>query len=269
MKNLILSFAFLSLFATSAHSQIYIQTPLEGLTSSSVQDFRIIGKNDMVFVKPDLSNIPARFKPLVGAIGKMSSGCTVSHIGNGLVITAGHCFWQTFFEPKRLINQNCSEETIQWRKLDGDSKEAPESKCEKIYAMQDDDQGNIDFAIFQVSNPPVAKLDLDFSEANLLSRKITIFSYPDDRDLTWSKYCTVMPPGSDPEYQKGLSHKCDTEAGSSGAPILDAKTGKVIGLHISGDGVETDPNVAPAVQNYGYFLYNNPIKDLLKNIVSH
>lgn len=267
MKSFIHSFAFLSLFTSISQAQIYLPVSAN-YESSSTTDFRIIGKNDLVFVKPDLSNIPKKYGSLIGAIGKMSSGCTVSHIGNGIVITAGHCFWQTFFEPKRLINQRCTDETIQWGKLDGDTKEASVSKCEQIYAMQDDNKANIDFAIFKVSNPPVEKLDLDLTGLNLPSKKITLFSYPDDRDLTWSKYCVVLPPGADPEYQKGFSHKCDTEAGSSGAPILDMKTGKVVGLHISGDGVEGDPDSLPAVQNYGYYLYNSPIKDILKSLLS-
>jgi len=51
--------------------------------------------------------------------------------------------------------------------------------------------------------------------------------------------------GSDPNTQMGYS--CDTEGGSSGSPVIDAGTGRVIGIHHFG-GVSNNPCLNSATQ---------------------
>ena len=48
---------------------------------------RIIGSNDLTQIILEDHNYD-----LVNAIGLMKIGCTVTHLGNGIAITAGHCF---------------------------------------------------------------------------------------------------------------------------------------------------------------------------------
>ena len=224
---------------------------------------RIIGENDLVLVKSDFSNIPAQFKNSMGAIGKLSSGCTVTHIGQGFVITAGHCFWQTFFDEKLKLNEKCSDETIQWAWTEG-TVSPNTSTCLEIVAAQRSETENFDFAIIKVSNPPSAKIDIDWKKKLRAGALVTIFSYPEEAPLSWSKYCRTRAVNTKSLFPALMHHVCDTLAGSSGAAVLDTVTGKIIALHKSGDG-ETmeDGTKTPAVENYAMFITQSPIKNIL------
>ncbi len=224
---------------------------------------RIIGANDLVLVKSDFSNIPTLFKNSMSAIGKLSSGCTVTHIGQGFVLTAGHCFWQTFFDEKLKLNEKCSDETIQWAWTEG-TVNPKTSTCLEIVAAQRSDTENFDFAIMKVSNPPSAKISIDWSKKLRAGAFVTIFSYPEEAPLSWSKYCRTEAVTAKSLFPALMHHVCDTLAGSSGAAVLDVVTGKIVGLHKSGDG-ETmeDGTTTPAVENYAMFISQSPIKNIL------
>ena len=71
---------------------------------------KIIGDNDLIAVDSTGSNIPERYHNLLNAFGRMSMGCTATHIGNGYVLTAGHCFYASA-EPER--DAECSDTTIE------------------------------------------------------------------------------------------------------------------------------------------------------------
>lgn len=224
---------------------------------------RIIGQNDLVQVQSDFSNIPEQYKDLMPAIGKMNVGCTVTHIGQGFILTAGHCFWQTFFDGELKLNQPCTGEEITWRWTVG-SAQNPTSKCLEITAMQRNEELNLDFAIMKISNPPQAKILIDWTQKPAVSRILTLFSYPQEDPLSWSKYCSVQAVRSTGPNPLALHHTCDTQIGSSGAAILDAQTGKIVALHVSGDG-ETleDGTQTVAVENYGLYILQSPLRTLL------
>ena len=63
------------------------------LLSPAFEPSKIIGTNDLIAVNALATNIPLKYKALVNAFGLMSMSCTATHIGNGYVLTAGHCFW--------------------------------------------------------------------------------------------------------------------------------------------------------------------------------
>lgn len=235
----------------------------EGLDSPELM--RIIGDNNLVIIKSDRSNIPKKYRSLLGAFGKIEKGCTITHIGNGYAITAGHCFWQTFFNANLIENAPCSEVKIDWGLLDNQNSES-NSVCENIISMQKDVSRNIDYALIKVSNPPKVKIKLDFTERNYENRSITLFSYPGANSLSWSTYCKVLNPQAAPEFPGYLVHKCDTDVGSSGAVIIDIKTMKAIGQHVSGDTTETDPTIAVPMFNLGYYLYQSPLKSILERL---
>lgn len=224
---------------------------------------RIIGTNDLVLVKSDFSNIPIQFQKSIGAIGKLSSGCTVTHIGQGFVITAGHCFWQTFFDEKLKLNEKCSDETIQWAWTEG-AVNSKTSTCLEIVAAQRSESENLDFAIMKVSNAPSAKIDIDWRKKLRAGASITIFSYPEDARLSWSKYCRTKAVSKNSVFPGLMHHSCDTLTGSSGAAVLDTVTGKIAGIHKSGDG-ETleDGTTTQAVENYAMFVMQSPVRNIL------
>ena len=66
---------------------------------------KVIGRNNLVSVNSDGSNIPMKYRHLLSSFSSIefteiysngdtnpSVGCTGTHIGRGYVLTAGHCF---------------------------------------------------------------------------------------------------------------------------------------------------------------------------------
>src|SRR5262245_19960319 len=79
--------------------------------TESAERGKIIGANDLVVVQRDGDNIPAKYRSLVDAFGVISLGCTTTHTGGGLVLTAGHCFSAP---PERKNNVPCRDVTVKW-----------------------------------------------------------------------------------------------------------------------------------------------------------
>lgn len=226
---------------------------------------RVIGANDLVLVKDDLSNIPKRFQKYMTAIGKLSSGCTVNYIGQEIALTAGHCFWQTFFDENMKLNESCSEDVISWQ-MTASPLVQHQSKCLEIIAMQRSEALGVDFAIIKVDNPPPVALEVDWNFVLNKFSFLTIFSYPEDQPLSWSRYCRSNNETSQKNpYPDQLHHLCDTKTGSSGAAVLNATNAKVIALHRSGDGdFLSDGSMTEAVENYAVYISKMPIKSILE-----
>lgn len=221
---------------------------------------KIIGKNDLVTVNAEASNIPVKYKSLVDAFGKLGMGCTATHIGNGYVLTAGHCFWagQTAIE-----NQDCAgaENEIQWGYREG-KEPYMTSKCEKIVMAQRTEK--MDYALLKVSPVPPVAVKADWSKRAKLGTKITIFSHPEELPLRWSPTCKVMKVEQDNFDMALIHHQCDTNPGSSGATIITQISPKVIGIH---DGGISDGNGGGL--NYGTYIYDTPLRKLLQTLNSN
>lgn len=216
---------------------------------------KIIGDNDLVPVKQDASNIPLRYRSLVDAFGLMSMGCTATHIGNGYVLTAGHCFWA----PSTLVEDtSCDGETIDWGVRD-EEKPYLTSKCERVIAAIHSD--GVDFAVIKVSPTPPVAIAPELQRRAAYGDTLTIFSHPDEMPLQWSRLCGVERmsyPDLPPDF---LRHQCDTNPGSSGATILNVLSLKVIGIH---DGGTVDENGQG--MNYGTYIMDSPLLEILKNL---
>lgn len=232
--------------------------------AQTVEPDRIIGTNDLVLVKSDFSNIPPQFKKSMGAIGRLSSGCTVTHIGQGFAITAGHCFIQyVLFDENLSEHQGCVGDTIDWASTQ-DAVNIKTSKCLEVVAVQRTFTGDIDFSIIKVSDAPSVKIDIEWNKKPRAGSFVTIFSYPGEAPLSWSKYCRIKKLTSVDVLPNQMHHVCDTEAGSSGAAVLDITSGKIVALHTSGDGETLDDGtMTPAVENYAMYITQSPMKNLL------
>jgi len=237
------------------------------LTASATSDIeKIIGDNDLVPVDATASNIPVKYQSLVDAFGKISMGCTATHIGNGYVLTAGHCFWAGEVPTK---DQACADTEIQWGLRQGATPYMV-SKCEKIVIAQW--SGKNDFAVIKVSPIPPVAIAPEMERRAATGDTVTIFSHPDGRPLEWSRLCGVeykVHPGL-PEGT--IQHQCDTNPGSSGATIINALTLKVIGIHdggLAGDSEAdpADPNSPISMgMNYGTYIQNSPLGDTLRSL---
>ena len=218
---------------------------------------KIIGENDLVAVDATASNIPSQFANLVDAFGLINMGCTATHIGNGVVLTAGHCFMASRVLSKDL---SCEDVTIDWGVREG-KEPYLQSKCEIILFAQTNKFIGNDFAIFKVSPVPPVSVSIELERKAALGDAITIFSHPEELPLQWSKNCVVEESSDLIFTAAALQHKCDTNPGSSGATLLDATTGKVVGIH--GGGRLTSEAEG---MNYGTFMTNTEVSESLKSI---
>lgn len=211
---------------------------------------RIIGEDNSIVVSADGSNLPVAMVSLVDAFGWSNFRCTMTHIGQGYVLTAGHCF-----EAKKELTRDieCQDALVKWGYRQG-TEVYLESKCEKIVAMQND--ARIDFALIKVFPIPHAYVSVDLNPIST-NLKTTLFSHPRGLPLRWAQYCNIENAGlSSGPGTAIFHHQCDTEGGSSGAVLIDAATLKIVGIH-NGRVLET---------NYGSFVHQDPLVEILKEL---
>ena len=182
---------------------------------------RIIGNNDLEQVVMDTDN-----DLLVKAIGRMRVGCTVTHIGGGIALTAGHCFSRSHFEGVEKARPcNVERFRLVWGLAEGNQAPMP-GKCKEIIAFEYNERR--DYAFLRVDPAPSSYLKLNFALPHL-GEQISIYSHPHKRPLEWSNYCQIEDIFG--EHKDGLFvYSCDTEVGSSGAPIVN-QNNEIIGLH--------------------------------------
>ncbi len=220
-------------------------------TSDAPESTRRVGEGqiihgNLVGVVMDGANIPAKYRPLVDAFGIISVGCTGTHVGNGIVLTAGHCFSAP---TTRTNNRACpANTTVAWGTR-RDKAAYLTSTCTTILAEQLNSNSGIDYAIFKVSPVPPVKVDVDLGARPANGATLTIFGFPQLRPLEWSQTCSLTASSSMNQFD----HDCDTEPGSSGSTILSDATLKVIGIH---DG-------ASGSLNYGTYLAATPLSELV------
>ena len=203
--------------------------------SAALDDSIIIGNNDLVPVAADGANVPTRYRGLLNGFGRMIVGnalCTATHVGGGVVVTAGHCFGAP---ASRVDHQPCSNTSVQWGYRAGQV--ASTSKCTEILAMRTG--GGLDYAIIRVSPVPAVTIPVALGQASSSGTPLTIFSHPGGRPLEWSRLCQAMSPTS-----TEFSYQCDTQGGSSGATVLRDDTLQVTGIHWGGGG---NANIATAL----------------------
>ncbi|MBS1958019.1 MAG: trypsin-like peptidase domain-containing protein [Bdellovibrionales bacterium] len=243
------------------------------LYSSYGEASKIIGSNNMVPVKADGSNIDSNLRKYLDAFGIISIGnsgaCSGTHIGNGYVLTAGHCFFDENTSGTRIAqNKACTNIKVYWGYRGSPETGSPKpvvsgvAQCTKlIYAEQTQQR---DFAIFKVDKAPSVTIGLALeSGRTAVGTKLTIFGYPQGRPLEWSQYCALQSStAAGLNAIKGQStfiYTCDTEPGNSGSSILAFSSNgvpKVIGVH---DGA------APSGIDFNYATYMYDARSVLKS----
>lgn len=201
---------------------------------------KIIGADNQRVVNATGSNIPFKYHPAMEAVGMISMGCTATHIGYGLVLTAGHCFDAS----KIKFKKPCVGEQVFWGVREGKSPSLV-SNCKQLLVVEH--TKSRDYALFLVDKAPRVALPVKLDGRAALSTRITIFSHPFKQPLTWSGVCEVRKSFTAQIPLGMIHHQCDTNPGSSGAAILDANTLEVIGIH--------DGGWAEGVSGYNYGSY--------------
>ena len=208
----------------------------------SILSKTIIRDNDLIKVPENPNNhsslLPSDF---LNSIGRMEIGCTVTHIGDNLAITAGHCLAASSWYGDATFSfvKNISCNAISGRPLSfydvsfgvrGASSGFLKGRCKKIVAAENN--AFRDFAIIELDKAPVEKLPLKLSNRAIEGNEITIYSHPGKRPLEWSQECVLLDKRSD-ELNR-IQYDCDTEGGSSGAAVLDKDTLDIVAIHTNG-----------------------------------
>lgn len=192
----------------------------------------IIGQNDLISVNADGSNVPARYRSLLDGVGRgVYNGalCTATHVGGGIVVSAGHCFGAT---ATRVDRTPCTGAYVEFGFRNG--KTSSRSDCVEMLSKRTG--SGYDYAIYRVSPIPPVAIPPQVGANPPTGQPLTIFSHPGGRPLEWSQTCNVMSTSST-EFR----YQCDTQGGSSGAAVLRDDTLQVVGLHWGGGG---DSNIA-------------------------
>ncbi|MBC7395938.1 MAG: trypsin-like peptidase domain-containing protein [Bdellovibrionales bacterium] len=254
--------------SNSEEASLVEQAPLN-LGPVDAHPSKIIGSSSLLSVKVDGSNVDANLRPYLNAFGIISIEgkgiCSGTHIGNGLVITAGHCFFDE--KPGNMTSTNaaCPNIKVYWgyrgSPANGNPKPvvSAKSQCTKlIYAERSNEK---DFAIFKVDQAPNVSIPISTdTQKTPTGTKLTVFGYPQGRPLEWSQYCPLSgTAGSSFGFTGSATfiYQCDTEPGNSGSSVLAVtSTGvvKVIGVH---DGA------APSGVDYNYATYMIDVRSTL------
>lgn len=201
---------------------------VSNLGFSQVPGRNIVGQDDFISVKEDLSNIPAKWHQLVDSIGRFSMGCTGTHLGRGLVVTAGHCF-----DAAQAVSQNspCEKVQIRWG-YRGNTQSTLISECKRVLVMQN--RPGADYALVEVFPAPPQWVRIDPRPQSHNQERATLFSHPKGRPLQWSRYCPTRVFNPAPRDPRFLYHACDTSPGSSGAALVLDSHQRVVAIHKGG-----------------------------------
>lgn len=203
---------------------------------------QVVGPSQMRLVDAGMNNIPFKYRQIADAVGLMSMGCTGTHIGNGLVLSAGHCF-----DPKRVTTRNASCDGVQvfWGVREGKNPTSV-SNCRQVLILELNNQK--DYALFRVDNPPRVSVKVKLQGRPALGTRVTIFSHPFKSPLTWSGVCEITRALNYGLNVNAIHHRCDTNPGSSGAAIVDVTSMEVVGIHDGG------VSQATTGANYGTYI---------------
>jgi len=93
-------------------------------------------------------------------------------------------------------------------------------------------EADVDFALFAAEEMPWWVTPIDMAEAEQVRNRdrLTIYHYPGQLPL----YATSAGCAAANVESLEFEHSCDTLDGSSGAPIFNARTGRIVGIHFRG-----------------------------------
>ncbi len=171
---------------------------------------------------------------------------TIFHIGNGICLTAGHCFKN--LSHGNIINNSFVEFSI------GVPQQQLRTLINEIILID----VNLDLAVLRLAIVPTQALKLSPKDcAN--GEDVFMIHYPQGGNIKKSDngVATIMDFGRGDgevgniamyEGSEYFRSTCTTEPGSSGAPIFSLQdSNKVIGIHVRGDGRGTQ-NIHAAIK---------------------
>ena len=178
------------------------------------QPSAIIGNGEFLPYNEAQNNIGVKIQENIGAVGILDSECTVFHVGDGLVLTAGHCFAEGV-----KSGDPCITNRIQWQ-------DGLKSQC--VQVLEHAYTENKDYAVIEVDPVPESVFQVAVERSY---GDFAVIGYPKDQGLTVSLDCgenQIRDSIGDPNK---IFHDCDSLPGNSGSPIFSTTDWKVIGVH--------------------------------------
>lgn len=180
----------------------------------------IIGDND-------LSPVRSTDAQFVEAFGYVHLGCSAVHLGDNYVLTAGHCAGRVTSDI--VYNEACPDNfNITWGRSVDNPQGVKTSHCQRVVMREF--SRSADYAVVRMDGGPGVMIAPNFAEPPQVGEAVSIFSHPGGRPLEWSGNCQLVQVDV---VGNSLFHSCDTQVGSSGAPILNPD-GEIIGIHTHG-----------------------------------
>ncbi len=258
---------------STAETDAVLNSVSSGYGLSYGEPSKIIGSNGLIPIKSDGSNIDSKIRPYLDAMGVIELGtggiCSGTHVGNGYVLTAGHCFFSASDGTNRTAsNRACANVKVHWGYRGSPKTGNPKplvtktSQCSKIiYAELSPTR---DFALFKVDSAPRASVPMAIeSRRTPTGTKLTILGFPSGRPLEWSQYCSLRSSQeaslNSIKTTATFVYNCDTEPGNSGSSVIAFNSqGQpyVVGIH---------NGAAPLGIDYNYATYAYDVRMVLRS----
>jgi hypothetical protein len=166
-------------------------------------------------------------------------GCSGLALAGDLLLTNWHCGWIEGLADKEAWNDQICRDTLIDFSFDGDQRSA-EYRCIDVLTSND----KLDYALLRIKSIDLARHLRGMTLATERPRvgtDLVVLHHPAGLRKQLSRECIVLEAdkaGWRDAAPSRFTHLCDTAPGSSGAPVLDEETGRVVGLHHRG--VERD-----------------------------
>lgn len=201
---------------------------------------------------------------VMGSYDQASWCCTGVVVGPDLLLTNWHCGGKPGETPEAAYWSSAAcADTIVDLSWDGDAV-SREFRCTEVLCRDRD----LDFALIRMAPlaaEDVAKPLLVRTAPPLRDEPLTLIHHPECLPKQVTTGCSVLDPAyrgwTNPAAAVDLSHKCDTEEGSSGGAVLDG-AGRLLGLHHTGFDQSTD--AAARAGRFNTAVRADKIVDFLK-----
>ncbi|MFZ9520319.1 MAG: trypsin-like peptidase domain-containing protein [Silvanigrellaceae bacterium] len=164
---------------------------------------------------------------------EISQRCTATHVGNGLMVTAGHCF---------LGSWDCNDARVSWEN------ESFTSRCQYIvYSNASESYSNgreisNDLTVFKIDRWPEAVVSLSPGikpEDKQFATSAVAISKNKSSNSTSTKtsapcnlvFGPVVNIFSQPKPSDTAKHNCELSDISSGSPLINTNTNQLIAIH--------------------------------------
>ena len=193
-------------------------------------------------VSADGSNLAPNLREIAKAVGFTCSGCTAFYIGDGLVVTDGHCLHGkpaqgVTLDP--LTDLNCGEMSVKLGWVFGRD-DSSSHRCTRIVSYLFSSQekygsaGDYDIAVLKIDGVPTTKIALS-DEVVMAGDKVAVLHHAGQKPMQYQE-CSVLSTSA-PHW---ITTDCELGGGASGAPVISLKTNSVIGIFKNSLGQATD-----------------------------